>query len=296
MIRLALHHLAVIEAIGRTENVSASARELGLTQSAVSHRMKEAERRVGTVLFRKDGHRMTLTQSGRRLFQAAERILGEVGQAERDLDRLSSGFQETVRIGAACYLTFDWAPKMFQELRKVLPEVEVEICTAISENPVSLLQENLADMVLAAGRVDVPGIMNIPLSDDELVAVLPENHQATTKGWFDPAEVAEQPYVTHHTIPESGREYENIFKPHAVIPKEVICAGRTLAVLELVENGFGMTILPKRSVEKQVETRRLVTKPVTEHGTPITWHALTRERGERWSSLDQVLKIIKRAL
>ncbi|MCG8492433.1 MAG: LysR family transcriptional regulator [Sneathiellales bacterium] len=296
MIRLALHHLAVIEAIGRTENVSASARELGLTQSAVSHRMKEAERRVGAALFRKDGHRMTLTQSGRRLFQAAERILGEVGQAERDLERLSSGFQETIRIGAACYLTFDWAPKMFRALREILPEIEVEISTAISENPASLLLDNMADMVLAAGRVDIPGIMNIPLSDDELVAVLPENHMAAGKDWFDPLEVVDQPYVTHHTIPESGREYENIFKPHSVIPKEVICAGRTLAVLELVENGFGMTILPKRSVEKQVRERKLVTKSVTRAGVSITWHALTRERSEHWSSLDQVLKIIKQVL
>ncbi len=278
MIRLALHHLAVIQGLGKTGSVSATARELGLTQSAISHRMKEAERRIGVLLFVRDGHMITLTPAGRRLLQSADTILGEVSLAERDLERLSSGFQETLKVGAACYAGFDWLSDFLQKMKTTSPTVAVEVIAETAEDPTRLLLENHADLVLAAGRSEKAGIASHFLVPDELVAILAPEQYLAKEPFFDPALLPDLSYVTHHTQPEDGREYDTIFKPMKVMPNRVIRAGRTQAVLELVRHDHGITILPKRAVFQLAKRMGLVIMPVTEVGVSISWYALSKRK------------------
>ncbi len=296
MIRLALHHLAVIKSLGTTGGVSATARELGLTQSAISHRMKEAERRIGSVLFYRDGHSISLNPAGRRLLKTADTILSEVALAERDLERLSSGYSDTVRLGAACYAGFDWFPRLLAAMRQKLPTVSVEIISEISEDPSSLISNNVADIVLTAAPVEQSNIMSLPLVDDQLVAVLPVDHPQCRFDYVEPKIFEQSTYVTHHTLPETGREYEKIFQPNGIMPKEVISAGRSQAVLELIEQSQGVTILPKMSVQAQASRMKLALRPVTKAGMSITWYALLNKRENEASLSMVVADILKKSL
>lgn len=296
MIRLALHHLAVIRSLGSTRSVSATARQLGLTQSAISHRMKEAERRIGAKLFVRDGHVISLNPAGRRLLKSADTILSEVALAERDLERLSSGYSDTVRLGAACYAGFDWFPRLLASMRQKLPTVSVEIISEISEDPSSLISNNVADIVLTAAPVEQSNIMSLPLVDDHLVAVLPEDHPLCQFDYVEPEFFEQSVYVTHHTLPETGREYEKIFQPNGIMPKEVISAGRSQAVLELIEQKQGVTILPTLSVQTQASRMKLALRPVTKAGIPITWYALLKKRENEESMPVLVANLLKKSL
>lgn len=296
MIRLALHHLAVIKSLGETGSVSATARELGVTQSAISHRMKEAERRVGSSLFFRDGHSISLNPAGRRLLQSADRILSEVALAERDLGRLSSGFNDTIRIGAACYAGFGWYPLLFERMRQNMPKVSLEIVSEISEDPAALLNNNLADIVLAAAPSLQNNIQCLSVIEDQLVAVLPTDHRLARKEYLDPEDFEQESYVTHHTLPETGREYEKVFKPNGIMPKQVISAGRSQAVLEMIHNGLAITVLPKLAVQEQAARMGLPLRPLGEKGVPIQWYALVRSKPGDNSLVDQVLEYVQQSM
>lgn len=276
MIRLGLHHLTVIRSIGATGNVSATARELGLTPSAVSHRMRECERRMGTLLFHREGHSISLTQAGRRVGEAADRVLAEIALAERDVGHLGSGFDLVLRIGAACYAAFDWFPALLDKIESTLPSCSAEIMPDVSEDPASLIVDRNADLVLVAGQIERPDILCTTLVDDELVVVMAPGHPLTACEWIEPESIAGADYVTHHTIPERGREYDNIFRPFRILPKRVISAGRTQAVLGIVENGGAITILPRLAVAGHAARAGLETRPITRDGIPINWYALAR--------------------
>ena len=276
MIRLGLRHLTVIRSIGATGNVSATARELGLTPSAVSHRMRECERRTGTSLFHREGHSISLTPAGRRVQEAAVRVLSEIALAERDVGHLGSGFDLVIRFGAACYTAFDWFPDLLQEIESSLPNCSAEIVPDVSEDPASLIASNSADIVLVAGQVERPDIDCGTLTDDELVVAMSAEHALAAEDWIEPGSFAQQDYVTHHTIPERGREYDNIFRPFRVLPKRVISAGRTQAVMGIVERGGAITILPRLAVAPYARRAGLELRRITETGIPINWYALTR--------------------
>lgn len=296
MIKLGFHHLLVIRSVGQTGSVSATAREIGITQSAASHRMKEAERRIGMTLFQRDGHRISLTQAGRRLSTSADAILNEAAMAERDLERMSSGFNVILRIGAACYAGFEWYPKLLAVISKEYPNVSLEVVSEVSANPTALLTNNLADFVLSAGPVEQSDVQAVPLMQDHLVAVMSPTHRLSNASRLDPLDFADETYVTHHTLPETGREYESIFKPANVIPKRVISAGRTQAVLELVRSGQAITILPYLSIKSQAAHMGLSLKPITRSGVPITWYILHKKKTSEERMTSKVTHLLKNCL
>lgn len=293
MFRLGLHHLAMIKSLHHTGNVSATARELGLTQSAISHRMKEAERRVDTQIFHRDSHTIVLTQAGKRLLRSAKVILDEAIAAERDLDHLSTGHKVVLRMGAACYAGFDWYPKMLKALEKKLPDCMLEIAPNIYENPVILLHEQTADFILIAGTFEQPDLKNVPLFKDELVTVLPKGHALNEEAFIMPEMFSREVYATHHTLPEQGREYETLFKPSGMYPQEVICAGQTQAILELILSDQAITILPRRAIGAQAKRLDLTLKPIGKTGLPITWHATYKKSAKKEAAILQTLNILK---
>ena len=177
-------------------------------------------------LFHREGHSISLTPAGRRVEEAAVRVLAEIALAERDVGHLDSGFDLVIRLGAACYAGFDWFPDFLARIEATLPSCSAEIVPEVSEDPASLISGNHADIVLVAGQVERPDIACKTVADDQLVAAISAQHRLAGERWIAPQQIAESEYVTHHTIPERGREYDNIFRPFKILPRRVTSAGR----------------------------------------------------------------------
>src|SRR5438309_903148 len=79
---LGLPHLKLVRAIVREGGITKAAARLHLTQPALSHQLKDAEERLGTRLFLRQGRRLVPTAAGERLVRAAEAVLSELGAAE----------------------------------------------------------------------------------------------------------------------------------------------------------------------------------------------------------------------
>ncbi|MFC7050029.1 LysR family transcriptional regulator [Emcibacter nanhaiensis] len=296
MIRLGLHHIAMIKSLGMTGNVSATARELGLGQSAVSHRMKEAERRAGASLFRREGHSIALTQAGRRLLGAAANILSELESAEKDIEQLCRGVDTIIRIGAACYAGFGWFPGFLKSLEARHPNCTAEIVAETSEDPAALLATNSADMVLTATPVERPDIKCLKLTDDRLVAVMASGHPLTHNNVADPRDIINYTYVTHHTYPEKGREYETIFRPLNLLPKRVISAGRTQALTEILLTGEAVTILPELAIGNQARRLGLRLLPILSDPKPVAWYALFKPKSRNASMEEELMRLLQESI
>src|SRR3989442_771983 len=72
-------------AVAAEESVTAAGKRLHLTQSALSHQLRDAEERLGTALFLRLGKRMALTAAGQKLVEAARRILKDLKAAEQEV-------------------------------------------------------------------------------------------------------------------------------------------------------------------------------------------------------------------
>ncbi|HCW85825.1 MAG TPA: LysR family transcriptional regulator, partial [Rhodobacteraceae bacterium] len=80
---LSLRHFEMLVSVARCSSMAEAARSLLITPSALTHRLREAERRLGLQLYEKQGRNLRPTQAGRILTQTAERILEDIEQSER---------------------------------------------------------------------------------------------------------------------------------------------------------------------------------------------------------------------
>src|SRR6476469_4723318 len=86
---LEIRHLRLVAGIADAGSMTRAAERLYVTQSALSHQLRDIEGRFGTPFFTRLGRRLILTAAGRRVLDAARRVIGEVERAEEDVRRLA---------------------------------------------------------------------------------------------------------------------------------------------------------------------------------------------------------------
>src|SRR5271170_2889005 len=97
--RLEMRHLRMLQAMARTGSVTRAAAMLGLTQSALSHQIREAERRLGLDLFVQGNKRMQMTPAARIVNEEAGRILAQLERMENSVVGDGTEKRHIVRIG-----------------------------------------------------------------------------------------------------------------------------------------------------------------------------------------------------
>jgi DNA-binding transcriptional LysR family regulator len=163
-------------AVAEHSSFSRAAEEVGVVQSAMSHRIGDLEDTVGTPLFHRDGRSIRLTEAGKILLPDARRIVRLIGQARDRLQRLSQGETGSLRIGfqsAACRRRI--VSESFIEFRTRYPNIDLELLpmTGLS------MEDALGTGELDGGffyRHGTPPLSHRRLYVDNWLLALPTSH------------------------------------------------------------------------------------------------------------------------
>src|SRR4051812_46679135 len=112
---LEIKHLRLVQAVNETRSITRAGERLRLTQSAVSHQLKEIEDRLGAALFVRARRDLTLTAAGKRVLSSAAVVLEELRRAEEDIAEISGSPRGAVRISTQCYTAYHWLPRLVKE-------------------------------------------------------------------------------------------------------------------------------------------------------------------------------------
>lgn len=274
--RLDIHHLQMLGAIAEAGGVAAAAERLAVTPSALSHRIREAERRLDVVLFVKSGRRLTPTPACDVLLIAAREILASLERAEIDAQKLGGGTREVVRLGLGAYSAYHWLPSFLSYLAVSDPSIQIEIVASANRRPEAALLNHEIDLAVVPGRPVRPGLAATPLFEDELVAILSPRHPLARKAVLEPDDFGDDDYITYSITPEPGYEYDRVFRRAARPPRRDRRVEQIEAIVEMVKAGFGLSILTRWAMEPHLRAGTLLCKRVTRDGLQISWSVLTR--------------------
>jgi len=182
--------LVTLRALAATRDagsVTAAARALGYTPSAVSQQLARLQVDSRAVLLEPDGRTVRLTESGRVLADAADRILAQWEEASGELERLEGSVCGRVRLAAFPTAARGLAPSALAALCGAYPELDVRLAEVVSHQTLVQLRDGDADIAIAHDWPQTPlqlpaGTEAALLGSDVADVVLPAGHRLASVG------------------------------------------------------------------------------------------------------------------
>jgi LysR family transcriptional regulator, regulator for metE and metH len=287
-ISLELRHLKLLAAIVEAGSVTGAALRLHLTQSALSHQLREAEEKIGTALFLRIKKKMLLTPAGEELLGSARRVLSEL---ERTEERLR-GFGETagtIRLSTECYTCYHWLPPVLKAFRRRFPGVDVRIDLEATRRTVAALLEGKLDLGIISSEPDARSLQLHPILEDEMVVVMPEAHRLAQRGHLRPRDLAQETLLIYP--PREDSLLLRLLARAGVLPKAVLEVPLTEAIVEMARAGIGVGFLAQWAVPPR-QSAGLAKRPLTRLGIHRLWKAATL-RGQKLNpSLEGFLRLL----
>jgi LysR family transcriptional regulator, regulator for metE and metH len=277
-----IRHLKAISALAATGSLTRAAEQLALTQSALSQQFRSLEDHYGMALFERKSQPLRLTPAGERLLNLSREVLQRLEAADRDLQRIAGGTTGTLRIAVECHSCFDWLMPAMDLLRAEWPEVEQDLLSGFTPDPVALVVEGQADLAVHTEPDGRKGIAYHALFDFEMVGCCSPRHMLAGRSWLAPGDFAGETLI-HYPVPDTQLDgIQRFLKPAGISPGARRTAELTVAIVQLVASGRGLAMLPNWSVQPYVERGYLKALPLHRGGTWCRLYAATLDDAPAW--------------
>ncbi len=288
---LEIRHLRALQALADTGALSRAAEHMYVTQSALSQQIKLLEDFYETSLFERKSTPIRFTPAGQRLLNLAREILPRMEEADRDITRIASGSAGQLRIALECHSCFDWLMPAMDKLRDQWPEVEQDLVSGLTPDPVSLLLENKADLAVHTEPDQRNGIIYHALFDFEMVACCSPRHALAGRRYLKPQDFANETLI-HYPVDDKQLDgIRHFLKPAKVSPKSRRTAELTVAIIQLVASGRGLAMLPTWTVQPQADQGYVKTLALGKQGLWCRLYAASRPDAPAW--VDHFLFLIR---
>jgi len=272
---LEVRHLRLIAGIAEAGSMTKAATGLHLTQSALSHQLRDIESRFNTAFFLRVGKRMVLTAAGRRVLESAGRILDELGRVEEDIRQLAQQRDGMIRVATQCNTGYHWLPPLLARFNRKHPRVSVSIMADATDRPVQALVNGQIDLAILTNDVIDPRLRLRRLFTDEMVALVSRQHPWASRAWVSPRQLATEHLLLYSSAPEESFVLRRILGPAGLTPTRFTFIMLTEAMIEMAKAGLGVAVLPRWSAQAAIATRSIVPLSITRRGIRRNWTAAT---------------------
>ena len=277
MSNIEIRHLRTLVALRETGSLVEASERVFLTQSALSHQIKELEGRVGCPLFLRKTRPVRFTSAGNRLLELADEVLPRLHNAEIDLQRLAGGETGRIIMAIECHSCFEWLLPAIDTYRDQWSDVELDISSGFHFAPLPALARGDLDLVITADPVDEPGIHYFPLFSYEAQLAVSKTHSLVDKAWAEPADLADQVVITYPVDQARLDLFTGFLRPAGIEPERVRHAELTTMIVQLVASGRGVTCLPNWALFEYLQNEYVVVRSLGEEGIWPTLYAAVRQ-------------------
>ncbi|MFA9460041.1 LysR family transcriptional regulator [Thiohalorhabdus methylotrophus] len=271
------HHLHLLSLLRETGSLERTAGRLHLTPSALSHRVRELEDRLGVSLYHRRSRPLRFTQAGDRLLSLADRFLPEIQSAEQELASLAAGEAGRLYIALECHSCFDWLIPTLDTYRRQWPEVSLDLTVGFRVEPLPALVRGDVDLVITSDPQDLSGITYLPLFRYQVLLAAPPDHPLAGRPWADPSDLAGETLITYPVERQRLDIFTRFLGPAGIEPAQVRTTELTAMLLQLVASGRGFAALPAWAMEDHLERGSVTGVPLGEQGMAGTLYMAIRQ-------------------
>ena len=274
---IALHHFKLVDTISKEGTLTKAAETLHLTQSALSHQLKELERELDVEVFSRKGKRLHLSEQGYRFLRSSEKILAELRSLEEDINNYKNGKTSKLSISMQCYTAYHWLPGIIKYYKKRWPDINIQILSDATRRPLEYLMNGDLDIGIIRTQMVNTKIRYEPIFEDSLVAIINKDHPLAKKSVIEIADFRDEELILPLYDPsyQDTPVIESLIQAQQVKPKTLHRIHYTDASIEMVSAGLGITVMADWIVEPYLKDRNIVTRPLHHSVGKRSWYAAT---------------------
>lgn len=249
--------------VAQQKSFSKAARNLHISQSAISRMIKSLEEELGVTLFIRNAKTVEITAPGTIFYNYAKRCLFVFEHLKSDFENEFKLKQDTIEIGLPPITDAHVFAKLLGEFKRTYPQIAIKLYEHGSKVIESSVQE---------GIIDVGIICTIPnkdfesffLSEDEMCVVMPKGYPLEENKEVPMKLLADYPLVLYRDDFNLHDDILTNCKKIGFSPRVVFETSQRELMLQTVASGLGVAILPSRLCPRNSETSRVVTRVMTE--------------------------------
>lgn len=242
MVTLSLVKYEIFSTVVELGSITRAGEVLGLSQSAVSHAITSLESEWNFTILNRGRSGIQLTSNGERVLKYIREILKwneEMAQEIANINGLEIG---TVRIGTFSSVSIHWLPEIMKVFNENHPLIEIKLLEGDYDDIERWITTGLVDF----GFVSLPTSKHleaIPLKKDRMLCILSAEHPLAKQDEISFENIKEEPLIK----PKKGSDNDlnRILKEHKITPNIKFELTDDQAMISMVENGMGISILPE---------------------------------------------------
>lgn len=262
--RFDLFDLRLFIAVAEAGNLTRAAKSVHIVPAAVSARIKRLEEALGAELLQRVSTGVLLTPAGHAAVGHARRILAQVSSMSDDVAQYGRGMKGLVRVYAVSVAVTEYLPSPLARFLVAHPDVNVEIEEHISDEIISAIRDEDAQIGIVGTLVTPHELEIYPYMEDRLVVVTPLDHELTRlrEVWFE--EVLDYDYIgvnPHHSMHTFlSRQSNEIGKPF----KLRASIRGWFEVSRMVAQGAGVSVMEQSAATRLAASGRIVVIPLAD--------------------------------
>lgn len=248
---MTLRHFRIFVSVCDAMNMTAAARALFLSQSAVSQAIAEMERYYGVRLFERLSKRLFLTQSGEKLLGYARHMIGMNTEIEKEMKSLRAS--PLIRVGASVTVGASVLPRLAAAFMQACPEARVEAVEDNTRQIERMLLQDGVDVGLVEGETVSPELVSRPFMQDELVLICGNRHRFARLGRADPQELEQEHFIVREKGSGTRKTFEDVMAANGLSWKAIWTCNNADTIKNAVAENLGVSVISRRSVKNEVE-------------------------------------------
>ncbi len=233
-----------------TGSVTRAAESLSMTQSGVSHLLASLEEELGFAVLVRSRAGVRLTENGAQVLPVVREILNEEERLRQMVSSIHGLDSGTVRIGTFTSVAVHWLPAIIKSFQKAHPNIEFKLLNGDYHDVEQWLEEGAVDL----GFVTLPSRTRCactPLMEDKLLAILPKGHPYADLPRFPIGLAKQEPFIS--LLESSDHDARRALDAEGVRPNIKFTTKDDYAIIAMVENGLGISIMPALLLEGRTD-------------------------------------------
>jgi LysR family transcriptional regulator, hydrogen peroxide-inducible genes activator len=291
---MTLNELRFIVAVAQERNFRRAAEKSFISQPALSLAIQKLEEELGLKIFERGKSEIKITPAGNAIVEQAHRVLEEVERLREIASQGQNQLDTPLRIGIIHSVGPYLLPDLIPSLKKVAPQMALEVEENITANLETLLRNGKLDVIVIALPFGDAGILTLPLYDESFDVVVNNEHRWAGRYSIKASELSEEKVL----LLNSGHCFSNqVAEACPELRKGAdIQQGTSLETIRnMVASGLGITVLPASANSTRYRSRLLkvipFAKPVPSRRIALAW----RKSFARMQAIEALVQAVGQA-